>query len=329
MARQNDCIERHWYTLVGSVGSALVSLLFMLSTFTIVPEKHVGHLYRFKAMSNVTHFKPGLHFHRPWESINVTYWVTQTDHVTIITVVTADGIPVTFPLIQVVNRFLDPVYTRDVLLAYGADYDRPLIFDVIQNEVAEFASRLTLKEVYIERYHELNEILMARLEDKLKRSNVTGLIIEEVRVTQPLIPEEIKKLHIEIQSQKTATLVANETRQVERIKAETEREKAMIVAQQHKEVALMQADERREVENVELSRLDDIATSEIKRSKYRAEAEAEIIALNARAQALANDLIHQPTFLRLNEIWAWGNNTKTIVYSDQEPLSFPLSAVGL
>lgn len=312
----------------GIIGA--IFAVFMFSTFTIVPEKHVGHLYRFKAMSNVTYHEPGLHFHRPWEVMNVTYWVTQTDHVTNITVVTADGIPVTFMLIQVVNRFAHPKYIKDVLLAYGADYDRPLIFDVIQNEVAEFASRLTLNEVYIERYHELNEILMARLKDKLARSNVTGLVIDEVRVKQPIIPEEIKNLHIEIQSKKTAILVANETKKVDLIQTETEREKAKIKSMQLKEVALMQAEQNREVQGVELRRLEDIALSEIKRAKERAEADATIVELQAKAQSTANQYILTPSVLRLHEIEAWGNSTKVIVYRDAEQqLGFPLSAVGL
>ena len=170
---------------------------------------------------------------------------------------------------------------------------------------------------------------MARLKEKLTRNNVSGIVIDEVRVKQPLIPVEIKNLHIEIQAQKTAIEVANETKKVEIIKTQAEREKSLITALRNKEVALMQAEERRQVENVELARLEDIAKSELKRSKDRADMDATILEINAHAQAHANLLIHTPTFLRLHEIAAWGNSTKTIVYSDNEPLSFPLSALNL
>lgn len=226
-----------------------------------------------------------------------------------------------------VNRFAEPVFVKEVIRAYGATYDRPLIFDPIQNEVSEFISRLTLQDV-ADRYHELNDMLMKRLEDGLIKRNVTGLIIDDVRVKQPIIPEEIKKLHISRESQRNAMLVANETRQVELIKAQTDREKAMIVSQQVKEVAVMEAEQRRQVENIELRRLEDIAKSEIMRAKEKATADAIITKLHAEAQAQANDLIHTASFMRLAEVAAWGNATKTIVYSKEEPLSFPLS-VGL
>lgn len=50
--------------------------------------------------------------------------------------------------------FEHPRFVKDVLVAYGDENDRVLIYDPIQNEVGEFASRLTLNEVYNERYHE-------------------------------------------------------------------------------------------------------------------------------------------------------------------------------
>ena len=217
------------------------------------------------------------------------------------------------------------MFVKDVIRSYGTGYDRPLIFDPIQNEVSEFISRLSLQDV-ADRYHELNDILMKRLLDGLSKRNVSGLVIDDVRVKQPLIPEQIKKLHIDREAQRTAIMVANETRQVELIKTQTEREKAMIASQQAKEVAKMVAEQRREVENIELRRLEDISKSEINRAHEKASADAIITKMQAEAQSAANALIHTASYVRLAEVAAWGNATKTIVYSKEEPLSFPLSA---
>ena len=151
----------------------------------------------------------------------------------------------------------------------------------------------------------------------------------QVRVQQPVIPKAIQDLYIDIQAQKTAILVANETRKVEKMKAETESDTALIAAKRDTEVALMQAEQRRKVGAVESRRLEEIASSENKRAKDRAQAEADIVDMQAKAQSKANELIHTPTFVRLHEISAWGNSTKIVYSSEKEGARFPLSAVAL
>ncbi len=87
-------------------GSSLVAVFVvcgavLASCYTVVPEKHVGHVYRFQALTETPFLNPGLHFHKPWEEIDSTWHVTQTDHVTNITAFTEDGIPIIIPFVQV------------------------------------------------------------------------------------------------------------------------------------------------------------------------------------------------------------------------------------
>lgn len=95
-------------------------------------------------------------------------------------------------------------------------------------------------------------------------------------------------------------------------------------AQLEKKVALIQAEQRRQVE---LRMLEDVAASEIGRLVNMSNANASMTLKQANATAAANRMLLTTEYLRLQEIHAWQRATKTIVYSDAEPLSFPLSPI--
>ena len=151
--------------------------------------------------------------------------------------------------------------------------------------------------------------------------------IEAVRVKQPSIPIEIQQKHVEREKERTATAVANQTRLVVLTNAETKREEAKIRALLQKDVALIEAEERREVQQVTLRMLEDVAASELGRAINASNTNASIILERARATAAANKMLYTPEFLRLEEFEAWKRSTKTVVYSGNEPLSFPLSTM--
>lgn len=96
----------------------LSSILALLCT-SIVPEKHVGLFYRFGALSNMSHKNPGLYLHMSWEKLENVQHTCQTDEVKNIAVVTADGIPIVYPVIQVVNRFANLTFVKNVIKSYG------------------------------------------------------------------------------------------------------------------------------------------------------------------------------------------------------------------
>ena len=91
-----------------------------------------------------------------------------------------------YPIVQVVNRFKSPKYVREVVRYHGTDCDKSLIFDTIRHTVAELTSGMTVYEVQITAFRELNEIVARRLNDTLP-----------ARIKQPIIPVESQAKHVE------------------------------------------------------------------------------------------------------------------------------------
>lgn len=300
--------------------------LLWLSVST-VPEKHVGLPYRFQAINdNKPDVPPGITFHMPFiDTMSVMQHTSQVDEMKAVSAFTKNGIPIVYDVIQIVNRFRDPSYVRDIVRRFGQNYDQALIFDTIFHTMAELTSGYTAEECQITKFKDFNEILANRLNETLVERNVTGLLVEAVRVKQPRIPTEIQNNYVEREKERTAIAVANQTRLVRLTEAGTAKEEAKVNAQREKEVALIQAEQRRAVQQVELRILEDIAASEIGRLVNMSNANASMTLKQAEATASANRLIFSPEYLRLQEIHSWKQATKTIVYSDSEPLSFPLS----
>lgn len=308
---------------------ALVALLLWSGFTTTVPEKHVGIPTRFQAIHDgKADIHPGLAFRMPIiEAVWVMQHTSQVDEMKDVTAFTKNGIPIVYDVIQIVNRFKDPSFVRDIVRRFGQNYDQALIFDTIFHTMAELTSMYTAEECQITKFRDFNEILASRLNETLIERNVTGLLIEAVRVKQPRIPTDIQDKYVEREKERTAIAVANQTRLVRLTEAETAKEEAKVRAQLEKEVALIQAEQRRAVQQVELRMLEDVAASEIGRLVNMSNANASMTLNQANATAAANRLIFSPEYLRLQEIHSWREATKTIVYSDSEPLSFPLSTL--
>eukprot|EP01052_Picozoa_sp_SAG31_P038597 SAG31_NODE_5188_length_2691_cov_1.557099_4_plen_111_part_00 len=87
------------------------------------------------------------------------------------------------------------------------------IHDKIHHEINQFCSRHTLQEVLIERFKEIDEQLMATLQEQCDRYN-TGVEIFAVRVTKPIIPPAIMRNYEAMEVEKTRLLIAAEASKV-------------------------------------------------------------------------------------------------------------------
>ena len=75
---------------------------------------------------------------------------------------TSGGVTISFDRVEVVNQ-LDKNSVIKVVREFGTDYDQPLIFQKLHSEINQFCSRTSLREVLIERFDELDELLRDRL----------------------------------------------------------------------------------------------------------------------------------------------------------------------
>lgn len=270
---------------------AAAGLLLVCCTIHTVDEGHVGVYYRNGRILDYT-VGPGLHFHAipgidRVRSIQVTM---QTDQITNVPCGTQGGTMISFARIEVVNQ-LHPDHVLATVRNFTADYDRPLIFDKIHHELNQFCSIHTLRQVYIDKFDQIDENLKAALQTGLQ-TLAPGITISAVRVTKPQIPADIAANFEQVEAQKAMLLIETERQKVTVKAAETERLRATIEARKQAEVANISAGMARMAADARL---------------YEAAREAE-----------GNQLKLTPEYLHLQGVRAVANNTK-IFFGNELP----------
>lgn len=77
---------------------------------------------------------------------------------------TSGGVLITFDTVEVVNR-LQSASVYDTVKNYTLHYDQTWIFDKIHHELNQFCSAHSLHEVYISKFHTLDESLQRALQE--------------------------------------------------------------------------------------------------------------------------------------------------------------------
>jgi erlin len=225
----------------------LVACLYM-SVF-MVDEGYVGVAYRYRALSNKI-YEPGLNFVVPWFTETHQVQVSeQTDFVRNIPCGTSDNAFATFNKIEVVNQ-LNKSHVYETVKAYTVDYDKPLIFEKIHQEISEFCSENTIYNVSIGKFGELNEYLMDKLQRSLNSSvHTQGVTIKTIRLSKPINSdiksEAILEKHI---THNKALLDIEAERKTSLAKIESERQQAMMKFQSEQAYKLAQIDSEKVLE---------------------------------------------------------------------------------
>lgn len=147
----------------------VAGLIMVQQTIHKVQEGHVGIYWRGGALLK-QYSLPGFHFKIPGlTSFDEVQISVQTDKVVDIPCGTSSGVVIYFESIEAVNRLnVDYVYTT--IKNYGVDYDHIWIYDKIHHEINQFCSQHTLREVYIDKFDELDERLAKNFARSLRRT---------------------------------------------------------------------------------------------------------------------------------------------------------------
>ena len=151
-----------------------------------ITEGHVGIYYRGgKLLSSVTEsgYQSKIPFITTHHEIQTTL---QTDH--LYDVVCGSSAGGTAKLdIAVVNKLSnDRQCVLNTIREYTVDYDKVLIFDYIPSEVAQFCNSFTLEDIYIRQFHNLDEVLLGKLREILKKYKMDSCLeIINVRISRP------------------------------------------------------------------------------------------------------------------------------------------------
>lgn len=227
---------------------AIPTLITMYLGSFIVQEGNVGVIYYLGSLQK-TIYPPGPHFKMPFLTTMHEVQVTvQTDKVKGVVCGTSSGVSVTFDSIEVVNQ-LDQKSVYQIIHDYGVNYDKTLIYDKINHLLNQFCSKHTLQEVYIDKFDELDDMLIAELQKSLNEFG-QGISIRSVRISKPSVPPDVsagyqgivtsqaRKLMDTTQAQENLAKIkhSNDQKQ-EQMKAENEQSLMSIEFQKQKELA--------------------------------------------------------------------------------------------
>ena len=163
----------------GGVLAAVLTAYFGMSSFLFTtPTHHVTFCNRFGAVFNQT-YHPGLHLKDPFTVCVHLEVKEQVDSVQNVQCGTLDGIQLEFPRIDVHN-LLPAGEAHSVFLRFGKDYDKLLVFKLVQFFVGQQCATKTAEEIFLTGFNDLDEGLIKDLTDYLlaKGTNFTVLKVK-------------------------------------------------------------------------------------------------------------------------------------------------------
>lgn len=174
--------------------------LMMFSIFT-VHEGYIGVCYVLGSLQDTT-YGAGIHWNQYWilgriAHVNVR---PQTDQITLVGCGTSDGLALVFENVDVGNT-LPPQHVIETIRKYGEDYDTYLIKDKIRHQMQVICAGMTSHEVFNTRFHEIDDLLQNFLimtNQELK----SGLDIDFVRLSKPIIPNGIRQNYEKLAEEK-------------------------------------------------------------------------------------------------------------------------------
>ena len=199
--------------------------------------------------------------------------------------------------VEVINRISS---TRECILRvvreHGLDYDKPLIFDVVPTETAQFCKDFTLDELYIEKFDEYDEMLKTKLNENIKQYGLDDCVeISKVLLEDRTVSKEMQKQYETTELKKKEQEHARVLADKQKIEQEAEIEKARRAKKQQK----MEAE-------------SDAAIKKIKsEADYHEQVKkAEALAKGTELQAKANEKLYTPQYIEVKKSDAYYHNSK-------------------
>ena len=232
-------------------GFVVVLLLCGWCSMITVREGELGVQYVFGSLSNTT-YHAGIHVSPQF----LISWVSkvdirpQTDQVLSVACGTSDGLTLVFENVDVGNT-LPEERVLDTIRRYGESYDSYLVKDKIRHQMQVICASMTSHEVFNTRFHEIDDLLQAFLVS-VNQDLDSGLIIDFVRLSKPVIPPGIRANYEKLAEEKTMLKVESEKQ--ERLKKEAETQQMLLKSNlaltlQKSQMELQITAEKAQVEN--------------------------------------------------------------------------------
>lgn len=214
--------------------------------------------------------------------------------------------------IEVVNKLKNS--DRCILKVVGEhtiDYDKPLIFDYIPSEVAQFCKNYTLDDIVIREFDKLDEVLLGKLRENVESYGLEDCIeIKKVRINRPKLDAKMKEKFESIENEKKAMELAEKQKETQRVKLEAQLQKEMMEKERQKKTNEIQLQIM--IETAQKQAEKQVIDDEKNLKSKKIEADAVMYAMKKKAEGYAI-LFKNPEYLKLEALKSAYNNAKMIV----------------
>ena len=278
----------------------LVSTLCVTTTdafYTAIPSGHVG-VYSWMGQIQ-PNLQTGVNLYNPLTSdIRHVKYIQDTDFLKNQRCVSKEGVNIEIPSIEIANR-IKPESVVSVVSKFGFNYDTVLVLNPLGQRMRELCAERTVDEIEITDFHALDDRLKEEIQKQVD-SVSAGITIDWVRITNVIIPPEIKQKRLELAAEKANKLLVEERGK-------------RIAIEKHQEALVQKADNER-------------ALAATKLQAEQIEALAIANAEAARLEAISMQTLYAiPGYVEVMKVQALKDNMK-VYFGDNLPGNMFLGA---
>jgi len=305
-------------SIILAIGGVLAFIVAIIVTAALIhgyheiKEGHVGIYYRFGALRDRT-TDPGMHFMKPFiDTFKLILIRPEEKDLGYMEAVTKDGIEITFKGVSVLSKTKKNEVVH-LIKEFGMDFKTVLIYDRVREDLRIFCANKTIDQVYNEEFLEIVEAVKKDVNSQIKNLGKDGVVIMNLVIPKPDIPQDIEKNYKQVKVQWTQQLVAEQQQKTEEIKKETERINAVADAQRQKDVLEIKIQEQ----IIEMEGKKNISEINNEMAKERENNLADIAKYAKDKEAAGNKELYSPEYVKLQMAQSLANNTK-FYFSGQE-----------
>ena len=255
--------------------------------------------------------EPGFHLKIPFITSHYNVQITwQTDKINNIICGSSRG-GHAYLDIEVVNKLSSSKKCiLNVVGEHTVDYDKPLIFDYIPSEVAQFCKNYTLDDIVIREFDKLDEVLLEKLRKNVDSYGISSCLeIKKVRINRPRLDKNMQVKFEYIENEQKEKELAEQKKNTDKVLLESQLQKEVMEKerQQKTNEIEMKIQISKAKSNAEKQHILDNMEYDSKKKKVDAE--------KYKVEKLAegnNLLFSNPNYIRLEAFKATHSNSKLI-----------------
>lgn len=249
---------------------------------------YVGVVY-FNRKIQKTLYEPGLHIYSFLTDVELIQITPQTDVVENVECITSEAVKLVFKNIEVGN-VLNANFVLPIVSNFGTNYDKYLVTDLIKHQINVMCSTMTYQELAIDKFNDLDDLLKDFIQNENDKQK-TGLHINFVRLTKPLLPDSINSRYLALAEEKIQKKVVEEKSH----RLQTEKDTEILLAKKENDLRLENSEKandimvknmksKQEEQNISNEMLIQLAEANAQKQKLEAESLKDMFAIPGYAE---------------------------------------------